>query len=132
MIQNMVLGGSGGGSAEIKTSTATVNSGGDISFSVDGIPTWFLLYAVSTTRPTESNRFYLVMAYDEVDLTDSGEGYSYGNSANCYYISYYGYVRLYDEQFTEYWYEDGIFGLMGYGTYYKLPANADYVLCYTT
>lgn len=128
MIQNMVLSGSGGGDVEIKTLTATVDSGGDISFSVDGIPTWFLLYAESATRPTESSRYHLVMAYDKVDLTDSGEGYSY----NCYYIGYYGNVSLKDEQFTEYWYEDGIFGLMGHGTYYKLPANAVYNLCYTT
>lgn len=131
MIQNMLLGGSGGsgGSAEIKISTATVapNSMG-IDFSVDGKPTWFLLYAVSTTRPTGSSRYHLVMAYDEVDLTDSGEGYS----ANCYYISYFGYVLLQDDKPTEYWYEDGIFGLTGYGTYYKIPDNANYVLCYTT
>ena len=135
MIQNMVLGGSGGdgGNAEIKTSTATVaTNSNDISFSVDGIPTWFLLYAESATRPTESSRRHLVMAYGEVDLSDSGEGYSYGQSTNCYYISYYGAVSLVEDKFTEYWYEDGMFGLMGYGSYYKMPANAVYNLCYTT
>lgn len=131
MIQNMVLGGSGG-SAEIKTSAATA-SGVEINFSVDGIPTWFLLYAESATRPTDSRRYHLVMAYGEVDLSDSGEGYSYGQSTNCYYISYFGYVRLQDDKPTEYWYEDGIFGLMVYfDTYYKIPDNANYVLCYTT
>lgn len=132
MIQNMVLGGSGGGGAEIKTSTATVNSGGDISFSVDGIPTWFLLYAESATRPTESSRYHLVMAYDEVDLSDSGEGYSDGQSTNCYYISYYGAVSLVEDKFTEYWYEDGTFEFSGHDAYYQMPANAVYNLCYIT
>lgn len=131
MIQNMVLSG-GGGDAEIKTSTATVGSFVGLSFSVDGKPTWFLLYAESATRPTESSGYHLVMAYDEVNLSDSGEGYSYGQSTNCYYISYYGAVSLVEDKFTEYRYEDGMFGLMGYGSKYKMPANANYVLCYTT
>jgi len=131
MIQNMVLSG-GGGSAEIKTSTATAGSFGDIGFPVDGIPTWFLLYAESATRPTESSRYHLVMAYGEVDLSDSGEGYSYGQSTNCYYISYYGAVSLWDDKFTEYWYGDGTFWFSGYDAYYQIPANANYVLCYIT
>lgn len=136
MIQNMVLSGSGGsgGNAEIKTSTATVAANSnDISFSVDGIPTWFLLYAVSATRPTWSSRFHLVMAYDEVDLSDMGVGYSSGNSTNSYYIDYYGSVSLNESRPTEYGYEnDGTFWLAGYGTYYKMPENANYILCYTT
>lgn len=132
MIQNMVLSGSGGGDAEIKTLTATASTFGRLSFSVDGKPTWFLLYAESATRPTESSRYHLVMAYDEVNLTDSGEGYSYGTSANCYYISYYGAVRLWDDNTISYWYEDGTFVFSGYDAYYQIPANAVYNLCYTT
>lgn len=124
MIQNMVLGGGGGGSAEIKTSTATVGSSGGIAFSVDGKPTWFLLYAESATRPSESSRSHLVMAYDEVD-----SDYSYSN--NCYYISYYGAVYLKDKS-VGYWYENGTFWLGQYNDYYKIPDSADYVLCYTT
>lgn len=121
MIQNMVLG--GGGSAEIKISAATA-SRGKIGFEVDGVPTWFLLYAVSGTRPTESSMYHLVMAYGEVD-----PDYSYSN--NCYYISYYGAVSLKDKS-VGYRYEDGWFYLVQYDTYYKMPENADYVLCYTT
>lgn len=130
MIQNMMLSGGGGG-AEIKKSEATA-SGGEISFSVDGVPTWFLLYARSAPRPTSSSISHLVMAYDEVDLTDSGEGYSYGQSTNCYYISYYGAVSLVEDKPTEYRYADGVFGLMGYDSYYKMTANTVYNLCYLT
>ena len=132
MIQNMVLGGSGGGDAEIKTLKATASTFGNLSFSVDGKPTWFLLYAESATRPTESSRYHLVMAYDEVNLSDSGEGYYYGDSANCYYISYYGAVRLWDDKIISYWYKDGTFMFSGYDAYHQMPANAVYNLCYIT
>lgn len=122
MIQNMMLSGGGGG-AEIKKSEATAIRGG-IGFQVDGMPTWFLLYAVSGTRPTESSISHLVMAYDEID-----SDYRYSN--NCYYISYYGAVSLKDKS-VEYWYEDGWFYLGQYDSYYRMPENANYVLCYTT
>lgn len=127
MIQNMVLSGGGGsgGSAEIKTSAATASSG-EIVFEVDGVPTWFLLYAVYAPRPTSSSISHLVMAYDEVDLNNS----DYSN--NSYYISYYGDVSLKDDRPVEYWYENGTFWLGQYGSYDKIRANTNYVLCYTT